>query len=73
MNAFSKPLVKDFEVTGLKYNDQKKYYEVSFVLMAGVYKADEKFFKCLQKSLETKKTAKVTYEPMGLKITGCEN
>ena len=53
-------------------NSEKKYYETSLRLMAGVYKADEKFVNCLQKSLENKKTAKITYEAMGLKITNCE-
>lgn len=71
-NSFAMTLTKDFVTTSLRYNTGKKYYETSFVLMAGVYKADEKFFKCLQTSLEKKKPAKVTFEPMGLKITACE-
>ncbi|MBC7714768.1 MAG: hypothetical protein H7177_15585 [Rhizobacter sp.] len=71
-SAFSKTLTHDYQVTGLTFNAEKKYYEVTFVIEAGIYKADEKFFKCLQKSLEKKKLAKVTYEPMGLKITDCQ-
>lgn len=71
-NCFAMTLTKDLVTTGLRYNSEKKYYETSFVLMAGVYKADEQFFKCLQTSLEKKKPAKVTFEPMGLKITACE-
>lgn len=68
-----KPLITDhFVVTKMSYNEEKKYYETSFELMAGIYKADEKFVKCLQKSLEIKKPAKVSYEAMGLKIMSCD-
>ncbi len=73
MNAYSMTLTKEFLTTSLKFNEEKKYYETTFVLMAGIYKANEKDFKCLQKSLETKLSARVTYEPMGLKVTKCEN
>ncbi len=73
-SAFAKkPLITDnFVVTKIILNEEKKYYETSLELMAGIYKADESFVKCLQKSLEKKKAAKITYEAMGLKITSCD-
>ncbi len=70
--VYAKPITMDFVTTKLSYNAEKKYYETTFQMMAGIYKADEKFFKCLQKSLQTKKEIKVSYEPMGLMITDCK-
>lgn len=70
--ASTNTLTENFVVTKISLNHEKKYYEVSFVLMAGVYKADKEFVNCLQKSLESKKPAKVTYEAMGLKLTKCD-
>lgn len=67
----AKPITMDFVATKLSYNSEKKYYEITFQMMAGIYKADEKFLKCLQKSLQNKKEVKVSYEPMGLIITDC--
>lgn len=63
----------DFVTTKLSYNTQKKYYETTFQMMAGIYKAEEKFFKCLQKSLHSKKEIKVSFEPMTLMITDCKD
>ena len=65
-------LTKNLVATKVKYNEAKKYYEVSFTLMAGIYKADEKFLKCFEGSIESKKPVAVTYEPMGLKVTNCK-
>lgn len=70
--VFAKPITMDFVTTKLSYKAEKKYYETTFQMMAGVYKAEDKFFKCLQKSLQTKKEVKVSYEPMGLMITDCK-
>lgn len=65
-------LTKDFVTTRLKYNDAKKVYDVDFLNQAGIYKADDKDFSCLQGSLKSKKPVKVTFDPMGLKITDCK-
>lgn len=70
--AFSGVIKKSFTVTKLRYNSDKKYYDVDFLNQAGIYKADEKWFKCLQQSLEKKLAAKVEFNPMGLKISNCE-
>ena len=73
-NASAKnPVLKEeLVVTKIKHNDEKKYYEISLTLMAGVYKADEKLVGCLQKSLEKRMPAKISYEAMGLKILSCD-
>lgn len=70
--ALENTITDNFIVTKVFLNKAKKHYEVSLTLMAGIYKADEKFVSCLQKSLESKKEAKITYEAMGLKITDCK-
>jgi hypothetical protein len=72
-NLLAKDLTGKFITLQLKYNQEQKYYETSFSQKAGVYKADDKFFKCLQNSLESKKIVNVTYQAMGLKIIGCDN
>lgn len=66
-------LTKNHLVTRLKYESEKKYYEVILLNQDGVFKSDDKFFKCLEKSLQEKKPAKISYEAMGLKITDCSN
>lgn len=65
-------LKKEFKVTKLIFDEQKKTYLVHFENQAGVYKADEKFFKCLSESLESKKAFKIEFRPMGLTIMACE-
>ena len=69
--AFSKPITMDFTVTKITYNEERKYYETKFIMMAGIYKAEEKYLKCLQSSLRNKKEVEVSYEPMGLIISDC--
>lgn len=70
-NSFAMTLTKDFVVTRLKYNDEKKVYDVDFINQAGIYIGNDTVFPCLQKSLKSNKAVKVTFEPMGLKITAC--
>ena len=70
---YAKDLTDTLITLKLNYNSDKKYYEITFSQMAGVYKAEEKFVKCLQTSLDSHKSAKVTYQPMGLMISGCAN
>ena len=69
--AADNTITEDFVVTKIRLNNEKKLYEISFTLAAGIYKSDKEFVECLQKSLATKKPAKVTYQAMGLKITKC--
>lgn len=71
-NVEAMTLTKDFVATRLKYNEAKKVYDVDFLNQAGIYKAEDKDFPCLQGSLKSKKPVKVTFDPMGLKITGCK-
>lgn len=70
-HAQAMTLTKDFVTTRLKFNDAKKVYDVDFLNEAGIYKAEDKFFSCLQSSLKSKKPVKVTYDPIGLKLTDC--
>lgn len=71
LNSFGMTLTKDFVVTRLKYDEVKKIYDVDFINQAGIYKGGDDVFPCLQKSLKSNKAAKVTFDPMGLKITEC--
>ena len=73
LNVWSKNLSFDLTVRRLNFNSEKNYYEVSFNEMAAVYKSDKKFLKCLQDSLDSKKTAKIIYLGRELSITNCEN
>lgn len=65
-------LTKDFIVTKVFYNQNKKYYEINFKNQAGVYKTGDVFLSCLRTSLKEAKPARVVFEPSGLAITSCK-
>lgn len=71
-HALSAAMIKDFVVTKLHYNLEKKYYQVDFKNQAGVYQAQVAMLPCLHESLQSKKAVRVEFNPMGLKITNCE-
>ncbi len=71
INATAATLTFDLTVRKINFNNEKKLYDISFNEMAAVYLADAKFLKCLQKSLDTKKAAKITYLGRELKLTEC--
>lgn len=71
MNALSAAMTKDFVVTKLHYNLEKKYYQVDFKNQAGVYQAQVEMLSCLRESLENQKAVRVEFNPMGLKIMNC--
>lgn len=70
-HALSAAMTKDFVVTKLHYNLEKKYYQVDFKNQAGVYQAQVAMLPCLRESLQSKKAVRVEFNPMGLKITNC--
>lgn len=65
-------MTKEWTVTKLNLDDKTKLYLVDFKNQAGIYKAEEKLFSCLQWSLADKKAVKVEFEPMGLILKSCE-
>lgn len=71
IHALNAAMTKDFVVTKLHYNLEKKYYQVDFKNQAGVYQAEEAMLSCLRDSLQNKKAVRVEFNPMGLKITNC--
>lgn len=70
-NSWAMNLVKKMQVTRIKYNEEKKNYDVSFQIKSGIYHADESQLKCLQKSIENKSEVNIEFEAMGLKIIKC--
>lgn len=70
-NVWAAKLTHKLQATQIKYNEVSKLYDVSFMIRAGIYQADEKQIKCLQKSLDNKVEAYIEYEAVGLKITNC--
>lgn len=71
IHALSAAMTKDFVVTKLHYDLEKKYYQVDFKNQAGVYQAQVAMLSCLRESLQNKKAVRVEFNPMGLKITNC--
>ena len=70
-NSWAINLTHKLQVTLIKYDYEKKNYDISFALKAGVYHADKALLKCLQKSIEDKINVNVEYEAIGLKIIKC--
>lgn len=70
-NSWAMNLTKKFQVTRIYFNQEKKNYDVSFQIQAGIYHADEAHLKCLQSSVEKKVAVNVEFEAMGLKIVNC--
>ena len=60
-------------VKGLIYDSEKKQYDVFLLNQDGIFVADDKFFKCMEKSLQNKKFAQISYDSKDLKITACLN
>ena len=50
-DSWAMNLTKKLQVVRIKYNEEKKNYDVSFLIRAGIYHADELQLKCLQKSI----------------------
>ncbi|MBC7538373.1 MAG: hypothetical protein H7281_06105 [Bacteriovorax sp.] len=74
MQALSAAMTKDFVVTRLNYDQEKKDYQIDFKNQAGVYKVRETLMDCLRElreSLKEKKPVRVVFKPMGLVITSC--
>jgi len=70
-NSWAMNLTKKLQVTRIKFNEEKKNYDVSFQIRSGIYHADESHLKCLQASIEKKIEVNVEFEAMGLKIVKC--
>jgi predicted transglutaminase-like protease len=70
-NIWAMNLTKKLQVTKIKFNEEKKNYDVSFQIRSGIYHADESHLKCLQSSIEKKVEVNVEFEAMGLKIVKC--
>lgn len=64
-------LTKKLQVISIKYNEEKKNYDISFSVRAGIYNSDESHLKCLQESIEKKIEVKVEFVALGLKIVKC--
>ena len=64
-------MTKEWVVTRVNFEEEKKLYEVDFKNQAGVYKAEEKFLPCLRESLNSKKEVKVDFDPMKMTIKSC--
>ena len=70
-NSWGMNFTKKLQVTKIKFNEEKKNYDVSFQIRSGIYHADESHLKCLQSSVEKKVEVNVEFEAMGLKIVKC--
>ncbi len=70
-NSWAMNLTKKLQVTKIRFNEEKKNYDVSFQIRSGIYHADESHLKCLQSSIEKKVEVSVEFEAMGLKIVKC--
>lgn len=70
-NSWAMNLTKKLQVTRIKFNEEKKNYDVSFQVRSGVYHSDKSHIKCLQSSIEKKVEVNVEFEAMGLKIVKC--
>lgn len=76
INTASAAMTKQFVVTKVFYNQDKKDYQIDFKNQAGVYHLPEnglveKNLSCLRDSLKTAKLVTVVFIPMGLEITDC--
>lgn len=60
-------------VKGLIYDSEKKQYDVFLLNQDGIFVATDKFFKCMEKSIQNKKPAQISYDSKNLKITACLN
>lgn len=70
--SLSAAMTKEFIVTKLNFNQDKKYYQVDFKNQAGVYNASgDELLVCLQQSLREKKAVMIEFNPMGLKVLNC--
>lgn len=76
INTVNAAMTKQFVVSKVFYNQDKKNYQIDFKNQAGVYRLPEnssveKNLSCLRESLKTARQVTVVFEPMGLEITDC--
>ena len=69
--SLAKSLTHKLQVIHIKYNEENKNYDISFMTRAGIYHADKTHLECLEKSIESNKEINVEYAPRGLKIVKC--
>ncbi len=72
-SLYAKTDTENYIVKSLRYDTDKKRYDVILSNQDGIFTSEDKYYKCLEKSLMDKKSAKITYNLSNLKITDCSN
>lgn len=66
-------ITRDFKVTRLQYDTDKKIYDIVFLNQDGIFISGDDHYKCLEKSLKEKKAVKISYDMKNLKVTACSD
>lgn len=70
-SAHGKTIDEKVSVRALSFDPNGKDYVVIFFEKAAYYRADQKFFKCLNTSIKQKKQITISYDPIKLVLSNC--